>query len=619
MKAVCLDFETFDPTLLKYGSGAVLKYHYPEIEFDIIGCGVSDGQSEQYIDFKEQNAREYLKNLLQKYDIWIMHNAIYDLGCLKYIYRENLKIPIAHDTLLMAKLVDQQLDRKIKFSKKPYSLEALAKYFGCTNLKESDGLHDYAWSLGLYQEIHKAATGKNAHTRPSAAVMDRFCKSNMGLFPSDIMGEYCLADARATFELHEILIKMLADYDLTEMSDLIKTCLSSKFRGVRLNLVAAQKVSEDWKRIALESEAAFKLEMGGEFNINSNAQIGPILEAKGIKIPRTALGNYSIKSEWLEEQGNPMLAQLKRYRKSRKAEKDYIQKMFNYQEIIPEKYKEPGIGVMYPTLKPLGATATGRFSSGGGSGSNELNILAISKHDAEFGAPIRNIFIPEPGEQIVCCDFSNQEPRLQVHYAKLLNCTNMDTIIEQWIANPKMKYHQTVSDMTKLPYDTAKMVTLGLAYDMRAWGLSQKLNVPYQRAQAIIEQYYQLLPFMKQLQAICSHSLKKLGYIKTIGGRKLKIDLPKEFKGEMRTQERKAMSKLIQGSGADQIIKAMIAADKRGLKVLFSVHDEIVITTDNAERDLPILQDCMENAYKLVVPVIAAGEIGDSWGSAKPL
>ena len=619
MRVLCIDWETRDPHLKVYGSGAVFKYHYPEVDFELLGCGLYDGFIEDYIDFKQPSAKEQLLLKLQQYDIWLFHNASYDLACLKYLYRDDLVIPTVHDTLLIAKLVDQQLSEKIGPGS-PYSLNALTKYYECEDVKESDIVHDYVWSSGVYQSKMKEVTGRNRSVRPSPAVLNAWCMQRLDEFPVEIVSEYCLQDVKATWSLYNKLMLLLGDYDLTTMSDLIKVCLKAKFRGIRLDLKAASELSDKWGCIADESQQLFKqqLNISEEFNINSNQQLGPILTKKGIKVPLTAKGNYSITTEWLEEQGHPMLAQLRRHRKAKKAEKDYIQKIIKYQVVIPEKYREPGVGRMFPTLKPLGATATGRFTSGGGTGSLELNVLAISSHDAEFGAPVRKLFLPEEGEKIVCCDFSNQEPRLMVHYANLLGCDSVKPVIEKWKANPKMKYHQTVSDMTKLDYDVAKMVTLGLAYDMRAFGLSTKLGISYQAAEKIIQQYFQLLPFMKQLQAICSHSLAKNGYIKTIGGRRLYIDLPYEWKGELRTQERLAMSKLIQGSGADQVIKSMIEADRRGLKVLMSIHDEIIISSAQPEKDLKELQDCMEHAYEISVPVIAEGGIGDNWGLSKP-
>ena len=624
-KALTLDTETWDPTLLKFSSGAVLNYHFPEITFTVLGAGIIDSQGkEEYFNFVPPHNKDLkagLLNVLSQHNTLIMHNALYDMACLKNVYRDNIdftKFTII-DTMLLAKLWDQYLDRKITFSHSPYSLDTLSKYLNLAERKESDGLHDYAWMSGLYQQSHLEITGRKAHTRPSAAVLDKWCKTNMQVFPSEIIAEYCLQDVRATKSLYGKLTDLSeqAHEVIGMLSDILKIALKMKFRGVHIDLNETNKLSLRWKQIAKEAEANVRKEFGQEINIRSVAQIAPMLEKKGMIIPKTEKGNYSITADWLDEQSAPLLKDLKRYRKAVKAEKDFIQKIIQYQEIIPDKYKTPGVGVMFPSFKPLGATVTGRFSSGGGAGSLELNMLAISSHDEEFGAPIRKLFIANVGHKLVCCDISNQEPRLQAHYANLLGCDGIKPVIEEWNRNPTMKYHKKIQEMTGLDYDVAKMVTLGLAYDMRAFGLSVKLGISYPDAEALIAKYFKLVPYMQQLQQICSASIAKNGYIKTIGGRKLIIEPPSEFKGKIRTKERKAMSQLIQGSGADQLMQAMIKIDKAGMDLVLCVHDELVIETQQPEQDLERMKECIATAYTISVPVVSEGGYAGSWGDAK--
>lgn len=612
------DFETYDPHLIKYGSGSVFKYHYPEIDFEVIGCGVIREGVEEYIDFtiNEDDAKNKLMSYLLSSDILVAHNAPYDLACLKYLFRDefilnNFEI---HDTLLMSKLVTQQL--------MSYSLDTLTNVFKTAHKKEGNILHDYAWSSGAYQDSIKLTTGKNRNVRPSEEVLHRWCITRLKEFPLNIISEYCLQDVRATKSLYNILLQKtdcITDELLTMQSDIAKVCLKMKFRGLKIDLKTALQLHSYWEGIAEDAEKNVKKLLGDDnVNINSVQQLGTLLVAKGYRIPETDKGNYSITSEWLEDQPKELFKELKRYRKAGKAKKDFVGKLLEYQKIIPSKYREKDIGVLFPTLKPFGATATGRFTSGGGMGSLELNVLAISGRDEEFGMPIRKLFIPNnPEDKIVCCDFSAQEIRLQVHYAKLLECTGIDVIVDKWNAEPRMKYHQAVADMTGLDYNTAKMVTLGLSYDMHAKGLSTKLDVPIAKAQSIIAQYHQLLPFMKQLQDTCAATLKKNGYIRTIGGRKLFIDDSYHYAGQLRTQERKAMSKLIQGSAADQMIKSMITIDKAGYEIILVVHDELLATTSN-DSDLKNIQHYMETAYSLKVPVVAEGNVGLNWYDAKP-
>jgi len=617
MTLTCIDFETHDPLLKKYGSGAVFRYHYPEIDFKILGCGIKTDKEEIYLDFiNNVNSKSILSSYMKNASIMIMHNAAYDLGCIKFIYKEYKNIekylPIIHDTMLMAKLVKQ-----IKGG--DYSLEGLAAEYDCATNKNSNLLHEYAWTSGLYQQIHKEKTGRNCYTKPSYKVLENFCKPSLHLFPTNIVGEYCLDDIKATWDLYNKLLPLLSYYDLNPLSKIIKICLKAKFKGLRLNLNITNKLSKQWKELAIKNKNEFLDIIKEDININSGIQVGEALEKYGLEVPRTIKGSYSITKEWLEEQGHPALQALALYRKANKAEKDFIQKILKYQEIIPSQYRKKNIGIMFPTLKPLGATLTGRFSSGGGQGSLELNILAISGRDEHFGLPIRELFLPyHEDEKIVCADFSNQEPRLQVHYAALLKCQGVDQIIEAWKENPKMKYHNKVAEMTKLEYDVAKMLTLGLSYGMGVVKVANRLNISIEQAQSILKQYHALLPFMKQLQQATAKGLKQNGYIKTIGGRRLNIDPPYEYKGDMKSNEHKGMSKLIQGSGLDQLWQAMINIDEAGLQFMLCVHDEIIISSKQAEIESLKLVECMEDAYKLIVPVVAEVGIGNNWLEAKP-
>ncbi len=618
-RVLVLDSETYDPLLKRYGAGWCFKYHYPEVDFEVVMFGAIDFRGcEHIIDPRTPQGFNALFKLINEHDALVFHNALYDMGALRYLYRDKIDFKkfFIYDTMLLAKLHDQ--------SKRSYSLDSITKDYNLVR-KQADILQDYAWFSGIYQQwvgdsaVERTGKWRNCNTRPSAAILGAFCMSDVRRFPWEVLGDYCMFDVRATKSLCDYLLPKLEYLDLEPYSDILKVCLDAKTLGMRIDLNAVDKLSAKWKQMVVDLECEIREQLGNpeDFNLNSGAQLGLVLSDHGYDIPITDKGNYSITSDWLEDRPEPLIKNISRYRKALKAEKDYVQKFKLYQVAIPDKYKEPGIGWLYPTMKPLGATATGRFSSGGGTGSLELNVLAISVRNEEFGAPIREVFLPHKGEKLICRDFSNQEPRLQVHYAHLLKCGGVAGIVKDWNDNPSMKYHQKVADLTGLPYAMAKTVTLGLAYDMHAFGLSRQLMITYEEAQQLMKQYHNLLPFMQQLQMITSRNLLKLGYIRTIGGRKLYIDQPYWHEGKLRTQERKAMSKLVQGSAADQTIRSMIMAWEMGLKVLLAVHDEILITSGQPEKDYETLGLCMENSCKLVVPVVSEGGIGDNWGEAK--
>ena len=77
-------------------------------------------------------------------------------------------------------------------------------------------------------------------------------------------------------------------------------------------------------------------------------------------------------------------------------------------------------GRIYCNFNPHG-TVTGRFSS------NYPNLQQVPARDPELGPMIRSLFIPEEESEWVVSDYSQQEPRVLVHYASL---KNMKTAIE---------------------------------------------------------------------------------------------------------------------------------------------------------------------------------------------
>ena len=58
-------------------------------------------------------------------------------------------------------------------------------------------------------------------------------------------------------------------------------------------------------------------------------------------------------------------------------------------------------------------TVTGRFSS------QYPNLQQVPARDPELGPMIRSLFIPEEDSEWYCADYSQQEPRVLIHYACL--------------------------------------------------------------------------------------------------------------------------------------------------------------------------------------------------------
>ena len=155
-KILTIDAETHDPHLKTYGAGWAFKCNFPRFEFEVLGFAYItwNGTKGYTNDWKE------IQDLLDSHDALLMHNSIYDLGCLLSLASEgkltfDIKTHVKYDTLIMAKLWNQNF-----FS---YGLDKLSKMLLKT-AKKSDLLHEWAWSTGLYQDNRKAKTGRNVHT-----------------------------------------------------------------------------------------------------------------------------------------------------------------------------------------------------------------------------------------------------------------------------------------------------------------------------------------------------------------------------------------------------------------------------------------------------------------------
>src|SRR5699024_7373321 len=115
----------------------------------------------------------------------------------------------------------------------------------------------------------------------------------------------------------------------------------------------------------------------------------------------------------------------------------------------------------------------------------------------------------------------------------------------------------------------------------------------------------------KYMDSVVKDAYEK-GYVTTIMNRKRKITELNNTNYMIRQQgERMALNTPIQGSSADILKKAMIdiynkfKEKKLKSKMILQVHDELIFNVLKEEEDIvkKIVDDCMDNAYKLDVPL----------------
>lgn len=578
------------------------------------------------------SALNSLQYYLSQYDILIAHNAQYDFGILKALGID-LKKKLLVDTMILSKLHYNAL--------RSHSLDDLAKTY-LKKRKNNKELCDAVWDNNLYPWLQKELKEqfkfeKNREiqlscnpsleesdlehyqrTRPAEIKLEKWAKTNMDILQEkcpEIVAQYAIQDVVCTDELFNFFLTKNPDLKnkLEFYSDLIKCCLDMQAKGLRIDLNKAREIHTQLRPIKANLLKQCYDLAGKEFNLASPRQVTSLLKDRGLVIPKTAKGTDSATSSWLEEQDDELCKVLVKARKVQKIDNDFIQNIIDIQQwtlsISPSEVETRDFGVVYPSMNILGASATGRFSCAGPN-------LQQCPADEEYGPLCRSIFVPEPEETWYSLDFSNQEGRIQLDLANKLNCVGVKKLVDQFQSDPKTDMHQFIADMANIDRKAAKTINLGLAYGMGLKKLAKNLTNDEDSAKLILEKYFKLNPFLKDLMNKCANALKEKGFIYTITGRRI-WDEPAVFiDGKRITFEHKALNKYAQGSAADQTMQAMVTAYKQGILPRLVIHDEINISSQNEEHAKQ-LAEVMQTCIESTIPHVAEIKSGKSWGEAK--
>lgn len=661
---ITIDFETHDPYIARgVGSGWVYGINIPDSDFEILGAAIRLPDGEM---FYETNHDKIL-DIAFTYDGYIMHNAAYDLGCLQYLCNHNDKLlndlrnKQIIDTYVMSCFHNSnEFDRR---------LDTLGRiYLGQTKVEDELGLA--TWKHGLYQLDKKRRTGQNCNKKPTAKILNKFAKTvmkDLQRLEYNLIALYAIQDVNLTYGLYDDYKNKVNMELVKKYSGLAHICNSYRTQGVRIDLEKAREVHCILlqKRKELDNKV-YEL-AGEEFNYRSSVSLPKIFDKMGIKyiinpptdkdlkrikmleeriedlqnlrddkisfininsqiitceekeyismcitvtlkaIQKLKAGRPSITKDWLEEQTHPLCKAIVMARKYTNIDNNFIKKIIDMQQWTcpnAEKY-----GRVYPELNLLRAR-TGRFSC------SNPNIQQIPSRDTELAPLCRSLFVAEEGTNLYSLDYSNQEGRLQVHYAYKLNCEGAAELKLEFDKNPLLDMHQKVADMANIDRTSAKAINLGISYGMGIKKLAKALNLSNEQAKYLINQYNNFTPFLKDLNDKCKKAIKLKGFIYTLMRRPSHLDNPLLKNGERKTFEYKALNKLIQGSAADQIIEAMIHAYNEGLHVLFPIHDQILMcgTREQAMRMKEIMETCCDLEVPVVVDVNLNG--GFSWAEA---
>jgi len=436
----------------------------------------------------------------------------------------------------------------------------------------------------------------------------------------DQAAPYAAEDADITLQLHQVLNAKLALHPrLLELySDmevpLISVLARIENNGVLIDaaMLAQQSLELSSQIISLEQHAH---DLAGQtFNLGSPKQIQEILydQQKLPVLKKTPKGQPSTEESVLQELAldYPLPKLILEYRSLSKLKSTYTDK-------LPQQID--GQTGRIHTSYHQAIAATGRLSS---SDPNLQNIPIRS----EEGRKIRQAFIAPEGKKIVAADYSQIELRIMAHLsadAGLLKAfsegqdVHRATAAEVFGVAPE----QVTTDLRR----SAKAINFGLIYGMSSFGLAQQLGLSRSQAQSYIDLYFARYPGVKNYMDRIREQAREQGYIETLFGRRLYLpEINSRNAARRQYAERTAINAPMQGTAADIIKRAMIAADQwlykeqPDAKMIMQVHDELVfeIAEEHVDDCAAKIRSIMCTAADLDVPLIVDIGIGNNWDEA---
>ncbi|BDU50753.1 DNA polymerase I [Haliovirga abyssi] len=396
---------------------------------------------------------------------------------------------------------------------------------------------------------------------------------------------------------------------------LVKVLAKMEKYGIKIDIKYFEKYSKELygKLVKLEEEI---YEMANEeFNINSPKQLSEILFIKmGINPVKKTKTGFSTNVEVLEtlkNRGIEIADKLLQYRQYKKLQTTYVEalpKLVDKNDRIHTTFNQTG-------------TTTGRLSS------VNPNLQNIPVKTSE-GIKIRYGFLAEEGYSLVASDYSQVELRVLAELSKdknLIEAYSKDLDLHDLTARKILGKDET-EEITRAERGIAKIVNFSIIYGKTPFGLSKEIGITVGEAKTYIDKYFETYENVKKFIDDTVEFAKENGYVKTRFGRKRRIiGINSKNKNIKNQAERMAVNSVVQGTAADVLKIVMIKLyaelkDKKDIKMLLQVHDELVFSIENSkiEEYSKLIKDVMENSINFEnIKLITNINSGKRWSETK--
>jgi len=438
------------------------------------------------------------------------------------------------------------------------------------------------------------------------------------IFDADIekLTNYASEDSDITFQLYKLFKDKLKKNNQEKVAftiefPLVKVLEDMERTGVNLDIKALKIFSEEL-RVSMESYTNNIYDLAGEtFNINSPKQMQHILFDKlGLPPTKKTKTGFSTDAGSLEslKGKNEIIDYLLKYRQAAKLKSTYADAL---PKLVDQKTKR-----LHTSFNQTVAS-TGRLSS---LNPNLQNIPIRT----DLGKKIRAAFIPRDYNHVILSsDYSQIELRIM---ASICDDTTMITAFNNGEdihrSTAALVFGVSSEEVTPDMRRKAKEVNFGILYGIGAFGLGNRLGMPRNQAQEIIDTYFTKFSKVQDFISESKEKAKENGYAETLLGRRRHLkNINSSNRVVRQFEERVAINMPIQGTAADMIKIAMIKVfdelNKINIKskMILQVHDELVFDVHKDEIEIvkPIIKKCMEEALPLNVPIIVDIGVGNNW------
>jgi DNA polymerase-1 len=499
----------------------------------------------------------------------------------------------------------------------PLTFDSMIAEWLCDPASRNLGLKNLAWvRLGVEMTEIEELIGRGRNQRSMAEI------------PISDVASYAAADAAVCLRLMPGLrteLEAKGQWSLFQDLEmpLVEILADMELSGVRLDASFLEELSSTMAGRLNEIETEIFSHVGHSFNVNSTQQLSKVLfEELKLQPPdgtrRTASGYYSTAASVLEalREKHQIVEHVLEHREIAKIKSTYA-------DALPQQINL-NTGRVHTSFNQTGSV-TGRLAS---SDPNLQNIPIRT----ELGRRIRKAFVSKPDHVLLSVDYSQIELRIVAHMAEdqaMIQAFLADQDIHA--ATAAAVFEVSPSEITSQLRRRAKAVNFGLIYGMSPYGLTRATDLTLAEAENFVKTYFERFPGVERYLEQTKTQATQSGYVETLLGRRRYFP---QLADSARVSEpararaiREAINAPIQGTAADIIKIAMlrlppaIEKAKLGATMLLQVHDELLFECPREELNpcTHLIQEIMESALELCVPLKTDAKAGDNWADTEPV